>query len=94
MEKVITKVHSKHTNYWFIICSNEWTDLLECPLINVMSISLFGNIFEKSIDNRGEAKTTQYFFDGIAMVIETLNVVQVCMDNVASNQLVNKLLVE
>jgi hypothetical protein len=62
-----------------------------------MSISLFGNIFEKSIDNRGEAKMSQFFVDAIAMVIETLrptNVVQVCMDNAASNQLVNKLLVE
>jgi hypothetical protein len=62
-----------------------------------MSISLIGNIFEKSIDNRGDAKTTQFFVDAIAMVIETLgptNVVQVCTDNVASNQLVNKLLVE
>lgn len=95
MEKVVTKVYSKHTKYGSIICSNGWIDVLECPLINVMSISLFGNVFEKSINNRGEVKMTQFLVDAIAMVIETLgptNVVQVCMDNVASNQSVNKLL--
>jgi hypothetical protein len=37
---------------------------------------------------------TQFLVDAITMVIETLrptNVVQVCVDNVASNQSVNKL---
>jgi hypothetical protein len=56
MEKVITKVHSNHTKHGSIICSNEWIDVLECPLINVISISLFGNVFEKSINNKGEVK--------------------------------------
>jgi hypothetical protein len=97
MENVITKVHSKHTKYGSIICSNEWIDVLECPLINVTSISLFVYVFEKSIDNRGEVKMTQFLVDAIATVIETLgptSVLQVCMDNVASNQSVNRLLVE
>jgi hypothetical protein len=40
---------------------------------------------------------TQFLVDAITMVIETLrptNVVQVCVENVTSNQLVNKLFVE
>jgi hypothetical protein len=84
VEKVIIKVHSKHAKYGCINCLDGWNDVSKCPLINVMSISLFLVLFLRySINSNGEIKTTQFFIDAIIMMIEALgstNVLQVCMD--------------
>ncbi len=51
VEKAIANVHLKHIKYGCTLCSNGWIDVLECSLINVMFVSSFGDVFEKSINN-------------------------------------------
>ncbi len=83
VETIVAKVHSKNAKYRCIIRSNGWNHVSKCPLINVISINLFGDVFEKSIDINGETKMVQFLVDAIAM--------QVCMNNVTLNQFANKL---
>jgi len=56
VEKAITNVHFKHVKYGCTLCSDGWIDVLECSLINVMFVSLFGDVFEKSINNNHTTK--------------------------------------
>lgn len=59
-----------------------------------MLVNLLGDVFEKSIDINVETKMVQFLVDAIAMVMETIrliNILQVCMKNVTLNQSTNKL---
>ncbi len=56
VEKAITNVHFKHVKYGCPLCTNGWIDVLECSLINVMFVSLFGDVFEKSITSSHTTK--------------------------------------
>jgi hypothetical protein len=47
VETIVAKVHSKNVKYRCIICSNGWNHVSKCPLINVMLVNLFGDVFEK-----------------------------------------------
>jgi hypothetical protein len=94
VETIVTKVHSKNAKYRCIICSNGWNHVSKCPLINVMSCNLFGDVFEKFIDINGETKMVQFLVNAIATVMDTIgliNIMQVCMNNVTLNQFANKL---
>jgi hypothetical protein len=56
VEKAITNVHFKHNKFGCTFCSDGWIDVLECSLNNVMFVSPFGDVFEKSINNSHTTK--------------------------------------
>jgi hypothetical protein len=56
VEKAITNEHFKPVKYGCTLCSNNWIDVLECSLINVMFVSPFGDVFEKSINSSHTTK--------------------------------------
>jgi hypothetical protein len=86
VEKAITNVCFKHVKYGCTLCSNGWIDVLECSLMNVMFVSPFGDVFEKSINSNHTTKMVHFLANAIVMVTETMglrNVMQVCIDNIA-----------
>ena len=86
-KEIEAKVGFAFKNYGVSICTDDWDDVNQRPLMNVMMSCPTGDVFMGSIDTSGETKSMRYIADQLKVFIEKVGpkyVTQVCTDNVAN----------
>jgi hypothetical protein len=85
--KTTTQLEDSLHKYGVTLCVDEWDNVQNLPLLNIIQTGTHRDLLLGTIDTTGEHKDAQYIAEQISTSVAKVgshNVVQICTDNVAT----------